>query len=105
MQGILAGFHENVNKKIFIYSTPPVPPAFPPGFLRRFIGIEPDVRSDAHELQKNVFAQNKKYAFRMSFVESETISIAFPIFAVKGQKNLNKLFRKCPLFEYKKNVE
>ena len=25
----------------------------------------------------------------MSFVESETISIAFPIFAVKGQKNLN----------------
>lgn len=41
----------------------------------------------------------------MSFVESETISIAFPIFAVKGQKNLNKLFRKCPLFEYKKNVE
>ncbi len=41
----------------------------------------------------------------MSFVESETISIDFPIFAVKGQKNLNKLFRKCPLFEYKKNVE
>ena len=41
----------------------------------------------------------------MSFVESETISIAFPIFAVKGLKNLNKLFRKCPLFEYKKNVE
>jgi hypothetical protein len=33
VQGILAGFHENVNKKIFIYSTPPVLPAFPPGFF------------------------------------------------------------------------
>lgn len=59
MQGILAGFHENVNKKIFIYSTPPVPPAFPPGFLRRFIGIEPDVRSDAHELQRMLLPKQK----------------------------------------------
>ena len=61
MQGILAGFHENVNKKIFIYSTPPVPPAFPPGFLRRFIGIEPDVRSDAHahELQRMLLRKTK----------------------------------------------
>lgn len=59
MQGILAGFHENVNKKIFIYSTPPVPPAFPPGFLRRFIGIEPDVRSDAHELKRMLLHKTK----------------------------------------------
>ncbi len=59
MQGILAGFHENVNKKIFIYSTPPVPPAFSPVFLRRFIGIEPDVRSDAHELQRMLLHKTK----------------------------------------------
>lgn len=59
MQGILAGFHENVNKKIFIYSTPPVPPAFPPGFLRRFIGIEPDVQSDVHELQGMLLHKTK----------------------------------------------
>lgn len=60
MQGILAGFHENVNKKILIYSTPPVTPAFPPGFLRRFIGIEPDVRSGAHELQRMLLHKTKK---------------------------------------------
>jgi len=59
VQGILAGFHENVNKKIFIYSTPPVTPAVPPGFLRRFIGIEPDVRSDAHELQRMLLHKTK----------------------------------------------
>ncbi len=59
MQGILAGFHENVNKKIFIYSTPPVPPAFPPDFLRRFIGIEPDVWSDVHELQRMLLHKTK----------------------------------------------
>lgn len=59
MQGILAGFHENVNKKIFIYSTPPVPPAFPPGFFAAFIGIEPDVRSDAHELKRMLLHKTK----------------------------------------------
>jgi hypothetical protein len=41
VQGILAGFHENVNKKIFIYSTPPVPPAFPPGFCGGLSALNP----------------------------------------------------------------